>query len=348
VILDADEIRDRLEDRWKRLGFDALLPEERDFILVWWLEAEASNGTLHQYFSNSTGDTAIDALGALDRIGAQCAAKVLCDALKLFGDGPYPTDRTRRNKTLDSLSTDAFSHLTDRLFDESEDVRSLAIDRVGDAYIKNDIRDESRSSSKMIRWFAITLLSLYRNSCRRFGCCVYARRLTTCWTEAPVGPIRTFETVLAGARSILPLLPPQQMTSFPRNRYSPAEFTLGYDNSQPTLDGDTWCISLPITHPDSNEIAIWFPGAERPSNRSLQFGREICGQIAQLDNLVQDYSEKLYKASGRDVTSYYLHLVYIELVELTASLEYFGTIVNTQWSAVFTRSESGVWMRKNF
>ena len=160
MIPDADEIRDRLEDRWKRLGFDALLPEECDFILVWWLEAEASNGTLHQYFSNSTGDSAIDALGALDRIGAHCDANVLRDALKLFGDGPYPTDCNRRNKTLDSLPTDALSNLTDRLFDESEDVRSVAIDRVGDACIKNEIRDESGSSSKLFRWFAIILLFL--------------------------------------------------------------------------------------------------------------------------------------------------------------------------------------------
>ncbi len=43
MILDAEQIRDRLEDRWSRLGFNELLPEERDFILVWWLEAEVSN-----------------------------------------------------------------------------------------------------------------------------------------------------------------------------------------------------------------------------------------------------------------------------------------------------------------
>lgn len=161
MILDAEQIRDLIEDRWTRLGFNELLPEERDFILVWWLEAEASNGTLHQYFSNSTGDSAVDALGALDRIGAQCAANVLREALKLFGEGLYPTDRTQRNKTLDSLPTDAFSNLTDRLFDESEDVRSLAIDRVRDAYIKNEIRDESRASSKLVRWFAMILLFLF-------------------------------------------------------------------------------------------------------------------------------------------------------------------------------------------
>lgn len=156
--LDADEIRDRLEDRWKRIGYEALLPEERDFILTWWLEAEAGNGSLHQYFANSTGDSAIDALAALDRIGAQRAAEVLRDALKLFGDGPYPTDRIQRNKALDLLPANAFIHLTDRLFDESEDVRSLAIDRVGDVYVKEEIQGESTSSSKSVRWFATILL----------------------------------------------------------------------------------------------------------------------------------------------------------------------------------------------
>ncbi|MFO1066098.1 MAG: DUF4375 domain-containing protein [Pirellulales bacterium] len=160
MTLNADEIRDRLEDRWKRFGYDALLPEERDFILVWWLEAEASNGTLHQYFSNSTGDSAIDALAALDRMGAQNAANILRGAMQLFGEGPYPTDQTQRNKTLTSLSIDAFTTLTDRLFAESEDVQTLAIDRVGDAYVDNEIHEESTSNSKLLRWVATILLCL--------------------------------------------------------------------------------------------------------------------------------------------------------------------------------------------
>ena len=160
VTLDANEIRDRLEDRWERMGYDALLPEERDFILVWWLEAEASNGTLHQYFTNSTGDSAIDTLAALERIGAPSAAQVLRDAMKLFGDEPYPTDRKQRNKSLDLLPTDAFSNFTDRLFDESEDVQTLALDRVGDAYVSKEITDVSKSTSNYIRWLAILMLCL--------------------------------------------------------------------------------------------------------------------------------------------------------------------------------------------
>jgi len=166
VTLNADEIRDRLEDRWERIGYDALLPVERDFILTWWLEAEASNGSLHQYFANSTGDSAVDALAALDRIGAPHAAAVLRGAMKLFGDGPFPTDRTERNKILDTIADrddngrDTFGALTDRLFDESEDVRTLALDRVGDAYINGQVADVTASGSKTLRWFAIIVLCL--------------------------------------------------------------------------------------------------------------------------------------------------------------------------------------------
>lgn len=95
-------------------------------------------------------------------------------------------------------------------------------------------------------------------------------------------------------------------------------------------------------------MAIWFPETERPNDQSLNFGREICAQIAQLDNLVQDYSESLYRENGHDVTNYDLYLVYIKLRDLNASLEYFGTIVNTQWAAEFRRNESGVWLPVNF
>lgn len=166
MTLTSDEIRDRLEERWRRSGYDALLPVERDFILVWWLEAEASNGSLHQYFANSTGDAAIDTLAALDRIGAPRAAIVLRDAMKLFGDGPYPIDRAERNAILNSLherdddGNETFDRLTDRLLDESEDVGTLALDRVGDAYTNGQVPQDTASGSQFIRWVAIILICL--------------------------------------------------------------------------------------------------------------------------------------------------------------------------------------------
>jgi hypothetical protein len=138
------------------------------------------------------------------------------------------------------------------------------------------------------------------------------------------------------------------MTSFPRNRYDPDEFLRGYNNSPVQFDGGTWCVSFTITHPDSDEMTIWFPGTVRPDECALRLGREICVKIAQLDNLVQDSCESEFQTYKHDVTNYDLYLAYIKITESTASLEYFGTIVNTQWTAVFKRNESGDWLPENF
>jgi hypothetical protein len=162
--LDMDEIRYRLEERWKKLGYDNLLEEERDYILTWWLEVEASNGTLDQYFSNSTGDSAIDTHAALLRLGASNAAGILQEAMSLFGS-EFPTDRKARNDTLKAMTTttnegdDILDKLTDRLFSESEDVRSLALDRVGDAYVRNAISDVPQDRWPARRLAAVVVLA---------------------------------------------------------------------------------------------------------------------------------------------------------------------------------------------
>jgi hypothetical protein len=138
------------------------------------------------------------------------------------------------------------------------------------------------------------------------------------------------------------------MTSFPRDRYNAEEFLRGYDNSPLQMDGNTWCVSFQITRPEADELAFWFPGTDKPDERKIRLGREICEKISQLDNLVQESFETEYLTYKHDVTNYDLYLAYIEITDSTASLEYFGTIVNTQWTSVFTRTVSGVWVRENF
>jgi hypothetical protein len=34
-----------VHDRWGQLGFKRLLPEEQDYIMIWWLFAEVLNGS---------------------------------------------------------------------------------------------------------------------------------------------------------------------------------------------------------------------------------------------------------------------------------------------------------------
>lgn len=152
VSFSYDDIRDLVEDRWRRFGFDDLLQEERDYIVLWWLDVEASNGGLDQYFSNSSGDGANLAADSLLRLNAPNAFAVLNDAIDLFGPNGCSTDRDTRNRQMEQITnrSDAFSQLTDRLFDESEDILSMAIDRVGEAYETHNIQKVSARSLRSI------------------------------------------------------------------------------------------------------------------------------------------------------------------------------------------------------
>jgi hypothetical protein len=59
-----------LDDRWHRIGLSGLPREERDFVVLWGLNAEVNTGGFHQYFLNSAGDTALEAHAACERVGA--------------------------------------------------------------------------------------------------------------------------------------------------------------------------------------------------------------------------------------------------------------------------------------
>jgi hypothetical protein len=165
MVTTGDEVRELLETRWERLGYDNLLPVEKDYILAWWLQVEASNGSLHQYFYNSTGDGAMETLAALERIGANQAHGVLAKAVSAFGPAGYPSDRTERIKRLDSIQNhdNIFQRLADELFAQSadsEDVIFLALDRVGDAYNEQRIDASDYVDASRLRWPAAVVLML--------------------------------------------------------------------------------------------------------------------------------------------------------------------------------------------
>jgi hypothetical protein len=163
VITTGEEVRDLFEARWQRLGYDQLLPVEKDYLLVWWLNAEASNGSLHQYFYNSTGDAAAETVAALERLGASQAQRVLTKAMAAFEPAGYTCDRMERIKRLDSIpnSYDVFGHLTEELFagsDEDIDIVSNALDRVGDTYNELKLDADMYEQTPPLRLAASALL----------------------------------------------------------------------------------------------------------------------------------------------------------------------------------------------
>jgi Domain of unknown function (DUF4375) len=74
---------------------------ERYVILAWGFVAETTNGGIHQFLTNATGDHAEETREAMHRIGATLAAKTL-DATReaLFGDKPIPSDPILREDVL--------------------------------------------------------------------------------------------------------------------------------------------------------------------------------------------------------------------------------------------------------
>lgn len=100
---DLFKVSERVFNRYGKLGYDTLAQPEKVFVCVWGLEGEVNNGGFDQYYFNSSGDHALDAVASLEAIGARHTANLVRQANALFGDaGPSP-DRFTRQKQLDTL-----------------------------------------------------------------------------------------------------------------------------------------------------------------------------------------------------------------------------------------------------
>lgn len=100
---DLFKVSDRVFDRYAKIGYDKLAQPEKVFVCIWGLEGEVNNGGLDQYYFNSSGDHALDAVSSLEAIGAKHTADVIRQANALFGEkGPSP-HRFTRQKQLDAL-----------------------------------------------------------------------------------------------------------------------------------------------------------------------------------------------------------------------------------------------------
>ena len=131
-----------VHDRWGRVGFANLLPEEQDYIMIWWLRVEVNNGTFAQYFSNETGNHAQQALDGLKKCGAMEGVRLLQEAMDLFMPyGGYTPDWELRNRWIDKLeaeagnmSEDAFRQVSNAFQDSLEPMLTFALKRVHKAY----------------------------------------------------------------------------------------------------------------------------------------------------------------------------------------------------------------------
>ena len=126
----------KLEARWDR-GFEALRPEEQEAIALWWLDAETMNGTLNQFFWNSSGDLAMIALAGLDKLDMPITMSALKSALSRFG-GSYPVNREQRMRLLEEIErehgTGVFDPPSRVIQDLPEDSVRAAVQRLERMY----------------------------------------------------------------------------------------------------------------------------------------------------------------------------------------------------------------------
>jgi hypothetical protein len=108
-------------------GFEQLPEPARHLFAVWWFDAEVCNGGFHQFFSNSTGVLAPEALEGLRAIGLAECASLLEAAIGMFHE-PYPRDHDARHAAIQAIERpgeerkqwDPFYELDDRYYDTKE------------------------------------------------------------------------------------------------------------------------------------------------------------------------------------------------------------------------------------
>ena len=102
-------------------SFRALPPVAGHLLAAHWCQSEVRNGGLHQFFSNSTGVLAPEAMAAFRAIGLADWAEILAAAMEFFGE-PYPRERAARLALLDGRpgrqrkEWDPFDELDERFY----------------------------------------------------------------------------------------------------------------------------------------------------------------------------------------------------------------------------------------
>ena len=104
-------------------GLERLTEAARHLFAIWWCDSEVCNGGFHQFFSNSTGVLAPEALEGLRAIGLRECADLLEAATDKFHT-PYPRDREARHAALQAIELpgekreqwDPFYELDDRYY----------------------------------------------------------------------------------------------------------------------------------------------------------------------------------------------------------------------------------------
>jgi len=110
-----------------------LTPGQRALLAIHWCVSEVCNGGFDQFFANSTGILAAEALDGFRRVGATEYAAIVTEAMNVFEGGVVPLDREGRNRQLDSGADETssiLSKLDDRFYVDLESLTAIRAEYV--------------------------------------------------------------------------------------------------------------------------------------------------------------------------------------------------------------------------
>lgn len=85
---------------------------------AWLCQMEVRNGGFHQFFSNSSGIAAREAVMGFTMIGAANCAQILREAIAMFPNGECPEEAYDRQADLNEISPEQFRPLEQRFFSQ--------------------------------------------------------------------------------------------------------------------------------------------------------------------------------------------------------------------------------------
>ena len=122
--MDHAAVMNSCDAKAHRMGLDKLTSTERIVTLLSHANFEIECGGMSQYFYNSAGERATEALAALKEVGAMRAAAALQAALALFPAGITTTGTDERFCEVLNQVSDELNNLTSEFYAERPDVFS--------------------------------------------------------------------------------------------------------------------------------------------------------------------------------------------------------------------------------
>ena len=117
-----------LWDKVKARSFNSLTDAEKNFFAVDYLISEVNNGGFDQYFFNSSGEYANEALLGLKKIGAIKTASIVQNSFSIFPEHKVPKDRQERWKLMGKdkeKNQRILEELDDKFYEYPEDLTDL-------------------------------------------------------------------------------------------------------------------------------------------------------------------------------------------------------------------------------